>query len=107
MATSLAKKTWVVLVRGQNAAVFEHGPVGAELTRVHEFEMEPTAAEALRTLATWLDAARRGREFDRLMLIAPRNDGDRLISDLSRPTRALIEPPQPEIVRSLAEEATR
>ena len=99
-----AKKTWVVVVRGASASIFERAAHGGELTRLPEIPAQPAGALDLRRFATFLDAARRARSFERLMLVAPGNDVDELVSELSKPTRALVTALQPELVRTLPQE---
>lgn len=98
-----AKRTWIVMLHGAKASVFESESPGGCFTRVQTFAREAAQPEQraakraaaderafLADIAHCLDDARDEHRYDRLMFVGAEEGLQMLLGAVSPPTRALI-----------------
>jgi Protein required for attachment to host cells len=97
-----AKRTWVVMLHGARASVFESESPGGCFTRVQTFARgaKPRPAAAARPelderafvadIAHCLEDARDEHRYDRLMVVGAEEGLKQLLGAVSPPTRALV-----------------
>jgi hypothetical protein len=116
-----AKRTWVVMLHGAKASVFESESPGGCFTRVETFArdtmlqpdsraMKLGAADErafLADIAHCLEDARDEHRYDRLMVVGAEEGLQVLLGEVSPPTRALIAARQVEDLSAVQPEDLR
>jgi hypothetical protein len=129
-----AKRTWVVMLHGARASVFESESPGGCFTRVQTFARDawsqpsqpsppsppsppsqpaqPSAATLderafVANIAHCLEDARDERRYDRLMVVGAKEGVQQLLGAVSAPTRALVAAQRVEDLSSVPPEDLR
>jgi protein required for attachment to host cells len=114
-------RTWIVMLHGAKASVFESESPGGCYVRVQTFardavsQPEPRAATRgagperafLATIANCLEDARGEHRYDRLMLVGAEEGLQGLVGAVSPPTRAMIAAKQVEDLSAVPPEDLR